>query len=228
VCGSRISGAGERASWIASEALETASRSPSGQGLSSASSNIPHVAALSTELPVHRLDAEHYCRIVDSGALDQQRVELIDGIIVQMSPHSEAHARIIRRLTKHLARAAGGSLSVQLPIQVAPDSLPEPDLALVDEPDSADRHPTSALLVVEVAASSHAIDRGRKAELYAAAGIPTYWLIDIPARAVEVRSSPGPAGYRTLHTLEAGDKLSSPCDGVAELAVDELFEGLLP
>ena len=184
------------------------------------------MAALSTEFPLHRLDAEMYGRIVDSGALDEQRVELIDGIIIQMSPHSSQHARIVRRLTKHLAAAKTGSLSVQLPLQVAPDSLPEPDLALVDEPTAPDQHPTSALLVVEVTASSHAIDRGRKAELYAAAGIPTYWLIDIPARAIEVRTDPSPAGYRTLRTLEAGDLLASPCEGVDELAIDALLESV--
>ena len=77
-----------------------------------------------------------------------------------------------------------------------------------------------------MAQSSHAIDRGRKAELYAAAGIATYWLVDIPARAVEVRTDPGPAGYRTLRTLEPGDVLPSPCQGIAELAVDELLEGI--
>ena len=181
------------------------------------------MAAVSTELPVHRLDAEHYGLVVDSGALDQQRVELIDGIIVQMSPHSPAHAAILERLTRHLA---GARARVQLPLQVTSDSLPEPDVALVGEPESADRHPTSALLVVEVTASSHTIDRGRKAALYAAAGIPAYWLIDIPARAVEVRTDPGPAGYRTLRTLDAANVLASPFQGVEELALDELLEGI--
>lgn len=75
-------------------------------------------------------------------------------------------------------------------------------------------------------ASSHAIDRGRKAELYAAAGIPTYWLIDIPGRTVEVRTDPGPAGYRTLKTLDAGGALASPCDGADELAIKALLEGV--
>jgi Uma2 family endonuclease len=97
---------------------------------------------------------------------------------------------------------------------------------IVGEPESAGRHPTSALLVVEVSASSHAIDRGRKAELYAAAGIPAYWLIDIPARTVEVRSDPGPSGYRTLRTLDTADVLASPCQGVEELALDELLKGI--
>lgn len=184
------------------------------------------MAVLSTELPVHRLDAAVYGRIVESGALEDQRVELIDGIIIEMSPQSPAHAEIIRRLIRHLAGAEAGSLSVQLPLQAASDSLPEPDLALVDMSATAKHHPTGALLVVEVSASSHALDRGRKAELYATAGIPTYWLVDIPARVVEVRTEPGPAGYRTLHTLDAGDILVSPCEGVAELAVDALLDGV--
>ena len=183
------------------------------------------MAAVSTELPVYRLDAEHYGLVVDSGALDQQRVELIDGIIVQMSPHSPAHAAILERLTRHLA-GARARVRIQLPLQVTSDSLPEPDVALVGEPESAGRHPTSALLVVEVSASSPAIDRGRKAELYAAAGIPAYWLIDIPARTVEVRSDPGPSGYRTLRTVDTADVLASPCQGVEELPLDELLKGI--
>ncbi len=180
----------------------------------------------STQLPVHRLDTELYGRIVDSGALHDQRVELLDGIIVSMSPHSSAHARIVRHLTKHLAGATSGSLSVQLPLQVGSDSVPEPDLALVEEPESADRHPTGALLVVEVAVSSYAIDRGRKAELYAAAEIPLYWLIDLHSHAVEIRSDPGPAGYRTLYTLDTDGVLPSPCGGVDELPVRALLEGV--
>lgn len=183
------------------------------------------VAIPTTALPVHRLDAEHYGRIAASGALDEQRVELIDGIIVEMSPHSPQHSGIIQRLTKHLSGAAA-RLRVQLPIQVASDSVPEPDLALVGEPERMDSHPTHALLVVEVAASSQAIDRGRKAELYAATGIPIYWLVDIPTRLVEVRTDSGPAGYGTLRTIRAGDVLPSPCEGVDELAVAELLEGL--
>jgi Uma2 family endonuclease len=183
------------------------------------------VAVITTALPVHRLDAAEYARIVDSGALDDKRVELIDGIIFRMSPHSPEHALVIEVLAEHLSSAAGRVRS-QLPIQVGTDSVPEPDFAVIVEPRSREHHPTSAVLVVEVAHSSHAIDRGRKAELYAAAGIPTYWLVDIPARTVEVRTDPAPAGYRTLRTLESGDVLPSPCAGVADLAVDELLDGL--
>ncbi len=183
------------------------------------------MAAITTELPTYRLDADRYSRIVESGALDGQRVELIDGIIIQKSPQSPEHSGIIERLTRHLSSAAG-YLRVQLPIQVSADSVPEPDLAIVDQPASLQHHPESALFVAEVAQSSQAIDRGRKSELYAAAGVPTYWVIDLPALAVEVRTDPGPAGYRTLRTLEPGAVLPSPCEGVADLAVGELLEGI--
>ena len=183
------------------------------------------MAAITTELPTYRLDADRYSRIVKSGALDGQRLELVDGIIVQMSPHSPEHSLVIRRLVTHFASVAA-QLLVQLPLQVAGDSVPEPDLAIVDEPPSSAHHPESALLVVEVAQSSHAIDRGRKAELYAAAGVPTYWLVDIPARVIEVRTDPGPASYRTLRTFGPGDVLPSPCASVEELAVDELLKGV--
>lgn len=188
-------------------------------------SNIRVMAAITTELPTYRLDAAQYARIVESGALDDKRVELIDGIIVQMSPQSPEHSLLIRRLNRHFKTATRDVL-VQLPLEVARDSVPEPDAAIVDEPEDPHHHPKSALLVVEVAQSSQAIDRGRKAELYAAAGIPTYWVIDIPARAVEVRTDPGPASYRTLRTLEPGEVLPSPCDGVADLPVDELLRGI--
>jgi len=96
-------------------------------------------------------------------------------------------------------------------------------IALVEQPQRMDRRPTSAALVVEVAASSSVIDRGRKAELYAAAGIETYWLVDIGARAVEVRTDPATAGYRTL---QSGETLPSPGEGVGELSVDTLFHGV--
>jgi Uma2 family endonuclease len=190
--------------------------------------NIEVVAQLqvhSAALPVHRLDAEQYGQVVASGALEGQRVELIDGIVVEMSPQSTQHAGVIERLTAHLATATA-RLRVQLPLGVAPDSVPEPDFALVEGPISIARHPTTALLVIEVSWCSQTIDRGRKAELYAAAGVPLYWVVDLDARVVEVRSDPGPSGYRTLHTLQPGDKLPSPLEGVDELEVAALLEGV--
>lgn len=175
-----------------------------------------------TPLPLHRLDVETYSRMVDSGALEGEPVELLEGWLVDVSPQSPDHAAVITRLTRHLARAQAW-LQVQLPLEIPPNSVPEPDLALV-EGRSPGRHPHTALLVVEVAVSSHAIDRGLKARLYALAGVPTYWLIDVPGEIVEVRTEPGPDGYRACETYRMGASVPSPSPGVADLDVGSLFE----
>lgn len=173
---------------------------------------------------LHRLDTEAYNRIVESGVLEGQPVELIDGFLVEhMSPQSPAHSAIIERLTRHLA-ASQGWLRVQLPLEVPPDSEPEPDLALVDRQSSPERHVRSALLAVEVAVSTHKLDRGAKAELYARAGVPVYWVVDVPARAIEVYGGPGKGGYRDCEVYRgSGVQVPSPAPGVEELDLDALF-----
>lgn len=176
-------------------------------------------------LPIHRLDTATYDRMVASGALEGEPVELLDGLLVEMSPQGVAHAIAIERLTRHLATARA-RLRVQLPLEVPPDSEPEPDLALSEEEPSNDRHPCTALLVVEVAMSSQEQDRGVKANLYAKAGIPTYWLVDVPGGAVEVRSDPGPDGYRSCEIYARGALVPSPAEGVADLDVAALLEGV--
>lgn len=164
--------------------------------------------------------------MVSLGALEGEPVELLEGLLVEvMSPQSAAHATVIERLTRHLV-PAGARLRVQLPLEVPPDSEPEPDLALVEGEPSPVRHPRTALLVVEVSFSSPQIDRGVKAELYARAAVPTYWLIDVLGKAVEVRSDPGPAGYGRCEVYKAGDRVPSPAEGVAELDVGALLEDL--
>jgi Uma2 family endonuclease len=82
------------------------------------------------------------------------------------------------------------------------------------------------LLVVEVAVTSHFVDRGVKERLYAQIGVPTYWLVDVPGRAIEVRSDPGPEGYRHCEIYGVGATVPSPAKGVSDLEVGSLFEGL--
>jgi Uma2 family endonuclease len=177
-----------------------------------------------SSVPIHRLDVETYGRMVDSGALEGQPVELLEGLLVEvMSPQGAEHAMVIERLTLHLA-AARARLRVQLPLEVPPGSVPEPDLALVEGEPSRGRHPRTALLVVEVSFSSPLIDRGVKAELYARAGVPTYWLVDVRGRAVEVRTDPGPDGYRGCEVYGLGKAVPAPDPGVADLDVTSLLE----
>jgi Uma2 family endonuclease len=182
--------------------------------------------AVAPSLPIHRLDVETYDQIVASGALEGESVELLEGLLVEvMSPQSPAHAAVIEELQRHFA-SAEARLRTQLPLKVPPDSEPEPDLALVTEKPPPGRHPHTALLTVEVAVTSHEADRGLKVELYSRADVPTYWLVDVPGKAVEVRTDPGPEGYGRCEIYKAGDRVPSPAEGVAELDVAALLEGL--
>lgn len=175
---------------------------------------------------LHRFDTETYNRIVASGALDGQPVELIDGLLVEhMSPQSPEHAALIARLTRHLAGARGW-LCVQLPLEVPPDSEPEPDLALVEQEPSPKQHVRSALLAVEVSVSTHKLDRGAKATLYARAGVPIYWVVDATSQAVEVYTRPDKGSYRGSVVYGPGAHLPSPAPGVDDLEIATLFAGI--
>lgn len=176
-------------------------------------------------LPLHKLDLETYNRIVDSGALEGQRVELLDGVLVEVSPQSPAHAAVIERLMRHFA---GGPLPVraQSPLEVLPSSAPEPDLAVFAEPPAADHHPRTAELVIEVAVTSQMIDRNVKATKYANAMIPAYWLVDVPARTVEVRTKPRGSGYERCETFHEGSSLRCSIARASDLDVSTLFAGL--
>ena len=125
------------------------------------------------------MDVETYNRIVVSGALEGQHVELLDGTIVDMSPKSPAHISVVSRLVRHFATAPRWWMQVQDPIEIPPDSEPEPDIVLSASEPAPGTLLRRAALVVEVALSSQSIDRNVKSRLYARAGIPTYWLIDV-------------------------------------------------
>jgi Uma2 family endonuclease len=174
---------------------------------------------------LRRLDTETYNRMVATGALADEPVELLEGLLVEMSRQGPGHYAAIMRLTRHLATARAW-LGVQGPLEVKPDSEPEPDLALIEGEPSAEHLPRRALLAVEVAVTTHSKDRLRKGPIYARNGVSTYWLVDVPARTVEVRTQPGVAGYSHCEIYKLGDRVPSPAEGVADLEVGWLFEGL--
>lgn len=175
-----------------------------------------------TALPVHHLDVETYDQMVASGALEDQRVELLEGLIVDMSPQSADHARVMEVLVGHFAHA-NARLRVQSPLPIPPDSEPEPDLALVAEKPVPGRHPRTALVVVEIAVSSQWIDRNLKAKLYARAGVPVYWLVDVPRRIVEIRTRPRDDDYERCEIFGIGEQVPSAAEGVPTLDVATLF-----
>jgi Uma2 family endonuclease len=160
-----------------------------------------------------RISVERYLGLVEAGVLGEgDRVELLEGVIVAMAPQNPPHAAGVARVYEAVRAAVGGRahLRSQLAL-VLQRSVPEPDLALV--PGSVDdyerAHPTTALLVVEVADSSLKQDRLSKAAIYAAAGIPEYWIVNLRDEVVEVMRDPDPAQarYRAVCSAAGGERL---------------------
>jgi Uma2 family endonuclease len=176
-------------------------------------------------LPIHRLDVGTFGRMVATGALEGERVELLEGLLIEVSPPSPEHSTVIARLTRYFATASAW-LNVQLPLETDSGSLPEPDLALVEQLPPADRHPHTLLLAIEVAVTSHKKDREVKADMYAWAGVPTYWLVDVPGKVIEVRTEPGPGGYGRCEIYSTGMTVPAPDPGVADLDVGGLLDDI--
>ena len=139
----------------------------------------------------------------------KERVELIEGEIVDMAPIGSPHAGTTDLLTSLVAGAVADGLvfvRVQGPLRLDAHNEPQPDLMLLRP--RADRyrqgHPTAAAVLVEVADSSLAYDRGSKLALYARHGVPEVWLVDLPGRAVEIRREPGPQGYAERRRVTEG------------------------
>jgi Uma2 family endonuclease len=131
-----------------------------------------------------------------------EQVELIAGQIIQKMPKGPAHSALCKRLEKLMERLLGEEILVRLqdPIQLDDYSEPEPDIAVVHPQADfyADHHPNPAevYLIIEVADTTISRDLGPKAKLYAAAGIPDYWVLDVTAQQVHVFREPQAAGYQ--------------------------------
>lgn len=155
-------------------------------------------------------------RLVEQGAFQPgERVELLQGEILAMTPQKGPHATAVGLVQDALGRWPGGAhVRIQSPLAFDPDSEPEPDAAVVagQRRDYADRHPGTALLVVEVADTSLAYDRQIKGPLYAQAGIPEYWVVNLLGRQVEVYREAGERDgcweYRLVRRHGGGDVIS--------------------
>jgi Uma2 family endonuclease len=138
-----------------------------------------------------------YDQLVDLGAFTDERIQLLEGALVEMSPSKAPHANMIVRLTRLFMTRVGErcEVRVQLPFAATADSEPEPDIALVERGEF-DEHPSTAYLVVEVSWDSRRIDLGTKARIYAAAGVPEYWVLDLKRSEVVVHRRPVPGAER--------------------------------
>ncbi|MEW6300691.1 MAG: Uma2 family endonuclease [Thermodesulfobacteriota bacterium] len=148
----------------------------------------------------HRFTREEYHGMAD--LLRNERVELLDGIIMTMSRQNSPYTATVHRLLFSLLRILGPTayVRVQAPLILTDWSEPEPDIAVCqpDPNDYAREHPQAhqVLLIIEVADTSLAYDRTQKASAYAAGGIPEYWTVNLNERRVEVRADPDPSTGR--------------------------------
>lgn len=173
----------------------------------------------STTAPIARLfSCDEFQQLVDSGFFAGERIELLDGVVITMSPQNTPHAATVNRLNYQLMQLCGPEvyIRVQSPVTLDEYNQPEPDIAicLPDPLDYVKAHPQSEqiLLIIEVAETSLRQDRQQKARLYARSGIPQYWIVDLGRRGIEVRTNPNRTTekYSRVHSLRAGQTIALP------------------
>lgn len=164
----------------------------------------------------HKLDVHDYERMVDAGTLGKRdRVELIGGEILDMAPIGQSHGSLAAALNQTLVLACHGWAIVftQGSLWLDHWNVPQPDFALFHlRPDfyatGSRPGPADAFLVVEVADSSLRYDREVKLPLYAGAGIPEYWIVDLQQRMVDAYRRPEGGGYAEKATHRGGDQVA--------------------
>lgn len=177
-----------------------------------------------------RLDAEQYFALVDQGILrPDDRVELLEGVVVSMAPQGSPHANAIARITALLVPlvVGRGIVRVQCSFRAGRWSVPEPDFAVVPGPLERweHQHPDEAFLVVEVSDSSLPTDRLSKAAIYAAAGVPQYLVVNLPGDRIETFSGPTPsrARWSLVGTAHRGEHIPLVALPGLSLGVDDLL-----
>jgi len=146
-----------------------------------------------TEPRERRFTRDEYYRMAEAGLFEGQRVELLAGKILAMTPQKHRHFKAIGLVQQELAARFGQGfwVRVQGPLKVADGSEPEPDLAVVaGSPRDYDDHPSTALLIVEVSDTTLAFDRSTKASLYASANVGEYWVLNLGDRRLEAFRQP--------------------------------------
>lgn len=185
---------------------------------------------MSVQLVRRPFTVEEFHRMAEAGILhEDDRVELIEGEIVQMAAIGSRHANTVAALNKLLVMAVGdrAMVWVQNPIRLDHRSEPQPDISLVrfrsgGYPD-AHPGPTDVLLVIEVADATLATDRHVKVPLYARHGIPEVWVVDLDGRKVEVYRRPAADGYADQRQAGPGQTLEPAALPGLQIRVDEIF-----
>ena len=160
---------------------------------------------------IRKLSRREYDKLVDLGVFEDERIELLRGMLVTKSPQGGPHATISSWFVQELAIRLGRDFDVRghCPYAATDDSEPVPDISVSRRITNLLEHPTSPLLLIEIADSSVRKDRKLKAPIYAEANAPEYWIVDISndELKIEVHTDPTPHGYRRVDILRDGDAL---------------------
>jgi Uma2 family endonuclease len=166
-----------------------------------------------------------YDRLVDLGFFEDEKIELLRGVLVEMSPQGDAHASIAESIAQRFASMLPFDeyrVRAHSPFAATDDSEPEPDVMVSRRVAGQPGHPTAALLLIEVALDSLRKDRKLKLGIYAEAGVPEYWIIDVEHERVEVYTEPHGREYRRCVVVEPTGMLRPTQLTGMELAVASL------
>lgn len=175
------------------------------------------------EMTMHRFSVEDYHRMGEAGIFEGHQVELLDGKIVDMSPINSNHSGVINLLNRLLSRRLPDNylLGVQNPVNIGQDSEPQPDLAVLKFRKDFYAHshpiPEEVLRLIEVADSSLEKDRKVKLPLYASAGIPEVWIVNLTEQQLERYRKPAQQRYTDIHIFLPGDHLETEWAGTLEI-----------
>lgn len=177
-----------------------------------------------------KFTVSQYHQMIKTGILtDRDRVELLNGEIIEMSPVGRRHAACVDRLTELfvLQLVSKAIVRIQNPIRLSNDSEPQPDIAILKRRDDfyATGHPrpSDIFLVIEVADTTIEFDREIKIPTYAQENIPIVWLVDLNAQVVEVFQEPTVQGYQNCQQFQSGQILTIPNFPEIQIKVEQVL-----
>jgi Uma2 family endonuclease len=175
---------------------------------------------------IRPLRRAEYDKLVSLGVFQDEHIELLFGQLVEMSAIGPPHSSAVQKLTAIFVRACGDRAAVRVlnPFAALDHSEPEPDLAVVPPGDYDTEHPSIAWLVIEVAESSLARDRGLKQRLYAECGVPEYWIVNLVDRRIEVHVEPSAGAYSKVTPYRKGQVIRLQRFVDVEVRVDDVLK----
>jgi Uma2 family endonuclease len=185
---------------------------------------------MSAPLLTRRFTVDEYHRMAAAGVLrEDDRVELLDGQVVEMTPIGPDHASCVNRLNTLFAPLAAreATVSIQNPLVLGELHEPQPDIVVLRRRADGYREespgPSDVLLVIEVGDTSVEADRQAKIPLYAQGGIPEAWLVDLPGDRIEVYRKPTAGRYTNVSTVPRGASLTSLAYPHLRLSVEQIL-----